>query len=321
MYRVLIVDDERMIRDLISHVLRLKGHECDQASDGVEALDKVNKMEYDVLIVDVVMPKMDGYMLLGQVRKQAPDLPVMIMTGFNRLTYLKEPIHEEVFRAGANDFVSKPFLPSEFSARFERMMASNQVLLDMKARQKEIERRSSEMIAAIQKEAMKKIEELKNEYQGTAIPGTRVSEAETTAIEFTSATSAPMSDKRGAGQKDFSVKSDGAQSLDLDPAERDDPKRNGYYRQIKQTINANWHVPEERPDLLGLETEISFTVERTGKINEIRFRKKSGNSYYDKISFQALKKSDPFPPIPSEIPDDRIEISISFNKIQSRAKA
>jgi CheY-like chemotaxis protein len=124
--QILIADDEPMIRDLISHVLSRKGHQCDQAADGIEALEKTKNKHYDALVSDIIMPKMDGYMLLGEVRKQTPDLPVMMMTGFNQLTYLKEPIDQAVLRAGASDFISKPFLPSELSARFERMIASHE---------------------------------------------------------------------------------------------------------------------------------------------------------------------------------------------------
>jgi len=62
-YKVLVVDDEEMIRRLILTILSKQGHHCDTASNGFEALDKIRKEHFDAVITDIEMPKMDGFIL------------------------------------------------------------------------------------------------------------------------------------------------------------------------------------------------------------------------------------------------------------------
>ena len=162
-YRVLIVDDDGMIRNLISTILSTKRHLLEQASSGKEALEKASQGKFDAAVVDVVMPGMDGITLTRELLKRLPDLPVMIMTGYSQTNYMKVPINEAAFIAGAAEFIDKPFTVNEFSTRFHKMVLNHRTLMQTKARQREIERMSSQIIADMQKESGEKIDTLQKE--------------------------------------------------------------------------------------------------------------------------------------------------------------
>lgn len=159
-YKVLIVDDEPMTRDLISSILSSKGHTCVTASDGVEALDKANEGTFDAVVTDIVMPNMDGITLTKELLKRNPSIPVMVITGFT-----DEHYYEESINAGATDFINKPFSIAEFLARFHRMMRDHETICEIKKREQEIEKIGAEMIAGIQHDARERISTLKKEIE------------------------------------------------------------------------------------------------------------------------------------------------------------
>jgi CheY-like chemotaxis protein len=81
--RILIADDDLGIRKSLAELLAGEGCAVETAADGVEALEKVERDDFDVLISDVVMPRMDGYELFTAVRERRPTLPVLMMTAFH----------------------------------------------------------------------------------------------------------------------------------------------------------------------------------------------------------------------------------------------
>jgi len=164
-YKVLIVDDDEMVRKLIYAILSKKGHFCELARDGIEAFEKAGQNEYDAVITDVVMPNMDGILLTHELLKKYPALAVMVMTGYSRSTYRKQTIDEAAFDEGASEFIGKPFSVQEFSVRFHKMMVNHKTLAQIKARQKEIERRSTQIITELQKESAERIETLRKEME------------------------------------------------------------------------------------------------------------------------------------------------------------
>ena len=111
--RLLIVDDEELIRDLIKEYAEDEGYSCDLACDGSEALEKVEENKYDLIIMDVMMPKMDGYGVTREIRRVS-DVPIIILTALGdvseRITGLE---------LGADDYVIKPFSPKELMARIK----------------------------------------------------------------------------------------------------------------------------------------------------------------------------------------------------------
>lgn len=108
---ILVADDEPGIRELLTWELGAQGHCVETASDGADALERIRKQDFDVLISDVRMPKLDGVEVLRAVRKLAPDTEVVIATGFAEVEYAIECV-----RHGAFDFVQKPFHVAELLA-------------------------------------------------------------------------------------------------------------------------------------------------------------------------------------------------------------
>jgi len=116
-YKVLVVDDDESIRSLMVTLLAQKGHHCETAMNGLEALDRISKTEIDAVITDIVMPEMDGISLTKELLKRYQSLPVMTVTG-----YAEEHSAETAMASGAREFIKKPFSNTEFIIRFDKMM-------------------------------------------------------------------------------------------------------------------------------------------------------------------------------------------------------
>jgi len=115
--KILIVDDEEMMCSFLVSLLSKRGHECQTARDGIEALEKIKKGSFDSAVTDVVMPLMDGITLTRELLKLYPNLPIMIMTG-----HADDHSAETAIAAGAREFIRKPFFIDEFILRFDKMM-------------------------------------------------------------------------------------------------------------------------------------------------------------------------------------------------------
>jgi len=116
-YRVLIVDDEEQVRNLIVSLFSNYGHSCETAKDGIEALEIIKKNSFDSAVIDIVMPAMDGITLTRELVNLHPDLPIIIMTG-----HADEHSAESAIAAGGREFIKKPFSIDEFILRFDKMM-------------------------------------------------------------------------------------------------------------------------------------------------------------------------------------------------------
>ena len=114
---VLVVDDCESIREILATLLSRNGHRCESASNGVEAMVKVTQSRFDVVITDVVMPKMDGITLTKKLTQNFSSLPVMVMTA-----QLDDDAVESAIMAGARDVIGKPFEISEFMLRLHKML-------------------------------------------------------------------------------------------------------------------------------------------------------------------------------------------------------
>ena len=102
--RVLVVDDEPAIRDLLSKTLALAEYEVDLAPDGKTALERLRIVPYDLLITDLRMPGVDGLTVIREGRRLRPDLPVIIITG-----YSSEASAIEAVNLGVSGYLTKPF--------------------------------------------------------------------------------------------------------------------------------------------------------------------------------------------------------------------
>ena len=109
--RILVVDDEASIRDLLAKTLALAEYDVDTAADASSALTRIRAAEYDLLIADLRMPGMDGLTLIRQVKKIRADLPVIIITGFS-----SEASAIEAVNLGVAGYLRKPFRVPEVLA-------------------------------------------------------------------------------------------------------------------------------------------------------------------------------------------------------------
>lgn len=108
--KILIADDEAIVRSSLDGILKKGGDfETDFALDGEEALNKIKSDLYDAVLLDLEMPKLDGYELLKQARKIYPNLPVIFITGKADV----KQIAASIARNHLNGFIEKPFTPNE----------------------------------------------------------------------------------------------------------------------------------------------------------------------------------------------------------------
>lgn len=116
MERILIIDDEDRIRDIISQYVEFEGFEFDEATDGLKALDKVKNGNFDLVIMDIMMPNCDGISALRQIREFS-QIPVILLTA-------KGEEYDKVFGfdLGADDYVVKPFSPKELMSRVKAVL-------------------------------------------------------------------------------------------------------------------------------------------------------------------------------------------------------
>lgn len=119
MYKILIVDDEENIREVLKEYAEFEGHEVDEAGDGMQAIELAKAKDYDIIIMDVMLPRLDGYSACKEIRKfkQTP----MLMLSARGEEYDK--LHG--FDVGIDDYVVKPFSPKEVMARVNAIVKRN----------------------------------------------------------------------------------------------------------------------------------------------------------------------------------------------------
>jgi DNA-binding response OmpR family regulator len=105
---ILIVDDEKNIRLTLSATLESVGLQTDTAVNGEEALEKIGQQDYDLMLLDIKMPGMDGIAVLAETRKIHPKMPVIMITAHGTIENAVEAM-----KLGAVDFIQKPFAPKE----------------------------------------------------------------------------------------------------------------------------------------------------------------------------------------------------------------
>ncbi|MBY0479669.1 MAG: sigma-54 dependent transcriptional regulator [Chitinophagaceae bacterium] len=103
MSHILIVDDEKAIRKTLSEILSYEGYQIDDAENGEEGLKKIKEKNYDVVLCDIKMPKVDGLEFLEKARESHPDLPIIMISGHGTIETAVEAV-----KKGAFDYVAKP---------------------------------------------------------------------------------------------------------------------------------------------------------------------------------------------------------------------
>jgi DNA-binding NtrC family response regulator len=103
MAKILIIDDEKSIRKTLREILEYEKYQVDEAADGVEGLNMVQKEKYDIVLCDIKMPKMDGIEVLEKIMQLAADMPVVMVSGHGNIETAVEAV-----KKGAFDFIAKP---------------------------------------------------------------------------------------------------------------------------------------------------------------------------------------------------------------------
>jgi two-component system response regulator MprA len=115
--RILVVDDDRAVRESLRRSLTFNGYTVETAGDGLEALEKVVAHRPDLLLLDVMMPRMDGLEVCRRLRSAGDDLPILVLTA-------RDSVSERVagLDAGADDYLAKPFALEELLARLRALL-------------------------------------------------------------------------------------------------------------------------------------------------------------------------------------------------------
>ena len=120
--KILVVDDEEGIRDILSRSLRIQGYAVVTAQNGKEGIDKFKKEEFDLVISDIKMPEMDGITFLGHIKKIDPDIETIMVTAYETMETAIESL-----RKGAYDYISKPFSLEKIFITIEKAMEKRQL--------------------------------------------------------------------------------------------------------------------------------------------------------------------------------------------------
>jgi DNA-binding NtrC family response regulator len=116
--RILVADDEEALRTVLSSELVSAGYDVSTAADGEEAMAQTQQKKFDLILLDIKMPKADGFEVLKFVKKNHPDVRVIMLTGF---ADLKNAIESK--KHGAEDFVSKPYDLVDLLTTIERVLS------------------------------------------------------------------------------------------------------------------------------------------------------------------------------------------------------
>lgn len=116
MYKILVVDDEERIRRMICKYAAFEGHRTDEASDGMQAIEMAHRGDYDMLIIDIMMPELDGFSACREIRKFS-DTPIIMLSARG-----EEYDKINGFELGIDDYVVKPFSPKELMLRIDAIM-------------------------------------------------------------------------------------------------------------------------------------------------------------------------------------------------------
>ena len=119
MFKILVVDDEKSIREVIRTYAEFEGHEVVEAVDGLDAIDKVKEEDFDVIVMDIMMPRLDGFSSYKEIKK-IKNIPVLMLSA-------RSEEYDKLFgfEIGIDDYVTKPFSPKELMARLNVIVNRN----------------------------------------------------------------------------------------------------------------------------------------------------------------------------------------------------
>ncbi len=123
--RILIVDDEQIVRESLANWLKEESYQVEAAENGPAALEKIRQSPFQVVLLDLKMPGMDGIQVLTELKKDFPDIEVIIMTAYGSVNTAVEAI-----KAGAYDYIVKPFDPEEVALLIKKILEHKNLILE-----------------------------------------------------------------------------------------------------------------------------------------------------------------------------------------------
>lgn len=117
MYHILVADDEVRIRSIIRKYAEFEGHTVTEAGDGMEAVLLCRSQSFDLIIMDIMMPELDGFSACREIRKNNPETPIIMLSARG-----EEYDRINGFEVGVDDYVVKPFSPKELMLRVDAIM-------------------------------------------------------------------------------------------------------------------------------------------------------------------------------------------------------
>ncbi len=123
--RILLAEDDKELSNAVTRVLKVSNYDVDQAYDGQEALDYIDYMKYDVIIMDIMMPKMDGITCVKRIREKKCHTPIIMLTAMAETDDKVNGLD-----AGADDYLTKPFVVKELLARIRALLRRDSTIVD-----------------------------------------------------------------------------------------------------------------------------------------------------------------------------------------------
>ena len=121
MTKLLIIDDDAHLRESLAEVLDLDGFECHQAGAAKEGIAAAQKLEPEIVIMDIQLPDSSGFQICQELRKRSKTVILIMMTG----RFLSSEEKKQGFELGADEYITKPFDLAELSARIKQLLSRN----------------------------------------------------------------------------------------------------------------------------------------------------------------------------------------------------
>jgi two-component system response regulator AtoC len=154
---ILVVDDEEIVRGSLLDWLKEDGYQVEAVEDGFKALEKFRDRSWDIALIDLKMPKMDGLELLGKIKEMRPQTQVVIITAFATVNTAVQAI-----KIGAYDYLVKPFNPEELSLLIKRLVEGQNLLKEISHLRKELQKQYQFYDLISKSAAMQKVFDLAN---------------------------------------------------------------------------------------------------------------------------------------------------------------
>ncbi len=139
--KILVVDDDNSIRRTLRDILQFERYEVDEAADGVEAIVKIKRNDFDAIIMDIKMPKMDGMDAMDRIQALKPDTPIIMISGHGNIDTAVEAV-----KKGAFDFIQKPPDLNRLLITIRNAMDKSNLITEKKVLQRKVKSKSAQTI-------------------------------------------------------------------------------------------------------------------------------------------------------------------------------